>query len=67
MGRKGQKLTKLQRYRISQGHIGIKYPNRSSPPKFTREHRDNIRKSIKNWWGKRKLIDSSLKVKEVDQ
>lgn len=29
---------------ISKGHIGLKYPNRKSPPPFTKEHRINIGK-----------------------
>ena len=54
----GRKHTTQAKKNMSEGHKGIKYPNRKSSPR-SEEHKNNLSKSIKLWWEKRKEIQSN--------
>lgn len=45
----GKKLSKKHRKNVSEGHKGLKYPNRKKPI-LSKEHKDKIKKNHSKYW-----------------
>lgn len=58
------KLSKQTKKKMSEAHIGVKYPNRKSPKPFSLEHKQRMKESHKGMLGKKHSKETLLKMRE---